>query len=138
MAESAVHMGYVTMLGEFVQNRLSDCEHIHILMDKPDSTETPPHVVNGYRPDLYYRHNDTVIIGEAKTDEDFDRPHSIEQYKSYLQECANCPGEATLILAGSWRISPAYANLLRLLKRQLSSSVTVMVINEMGLFREIR
>ena len=36
----------------------------------------------GYVPDLYYKYNDLIIIGEAKTENDLERVHSINQFES--------------------------------------------------------
>jgi hypothetical protein len=137
MAESSAHMVYVSMLGEFVKNRLPEQEHIHILIDSPSSNDYPPQVINNFRPDLYYLHDNTLVIGEAKTDADFDRPHSIEQYKSYLKECKSFSGTAYVVFAGSCRISAGFANLIRHIRRDESLTTRAIIINELGVFREI-
>lgn len=137
MAESAVHIEYVNKLGLYVKSRLEFNEHIHILLDTPFSTEFPPHVINNFRPDLYYNHNNVLIIGEAKTDDDFDRPHSISQYTSYLEECSLFPGDSILVLSCSWKVAPAMANLIRNIKRCGSYSTSVVILNELGPFRSI-
>lgn len=134
MAESAIHMGYVSLIKEYVESILPEIEHFHILVDSPTSMEKPPHVINNYVPDLYYNHGEQLIIGEAKTDEDFDRPHSLDQYLSYLQECSRFPGDSVLILSGSWRISASISNLLRIMKKKADISVKVIVLNELGCF----
>lgn len=134
MAESAVHMGYVSLIKEYVEKVLPEIEHFHILVDSPTSMEKPPHVFNNYVPDLYYNHREQLIIGEAKTDDDFDRPHSLDQYLSYLQECSRFSGDSVLIVSGSWRISAALSNLLRNMKKKASLSVKVIILNELGLF----
>jgi len=137
MAESAAHIEYVYKLGTYVKDMLSSNEHVHILMDTPSSTDFPPHVVNNFRPDLYYNHNNRLIIGEAKTDDDFDRPHSIAQYKSYMEECKIFNGGAMIIFSCSWKVAPAFANLVRNIRRSGSYDVKVSIINELGLFRTI-
>ncbi|MBR2396981.1 MAG: hypothetical protein IKB00_10315 [Bacteroidaceae bacterium] len=136
MAESAEHMKYVSLIKEYAKSLLPSQEHIHMIADTPFERETPPHVENNYRPDFYYCHNFQLIIGEAKTDDDFNRQHSLDQYLSYLQECQRFLGDSTLILSGSWRISASFANLIRNLQRQNDIKVHVVIINELGLYRE--
>ncbi len=43
----------------------------------------------GYVPDLYYKYNDLIIIGEAKTENDLERVHSINQFESYINHLEN-------------------------------------------------
>ncbi len=138
MAESAVHMGYVTRIQGYVRSLLPEQEYVHILVDSPYENDTPPHVINNFRPDLYYCHNDYLIIGEAKTDDDFNRPHSLEQYLSYLNECKSFRGTSLLILSGSWRISPSFANLMRNMQIQNSLHVRVVILNEMGVYKDMK
>ena len=138
MAESAAHMEYVRIIQGHVRSMLPECENIHVLVDSPYVKETPPHIINNFRPDLYYCHNDHLIIGEAKTDDDFNRPHSIEQYLSYLRECHSFLGDSLLILSGSWRISASFANLMRNMQAQNNLHVQVMILNEMGVYKVMK
>ena len=137
MAESAAHIEYVSRLGNYVMGMLSPNEKVYILIDTPNSVVFPPRIVNNYRPDLYYNHNHCLIIGEAKTDEDFDRPHSIAQYVSYMDECSLFSGESMIIISCSWRVSPALANLIRNIKRTGLYNIPVIIINELGQYRTI-
>lgn len=138
MAESAAHMEYVKIIQGYVRSMLPECEYLHVFVDSPYEKETPPHVINNFRPDLYYCHNDHLILGEAKTDDDFDRPHSIEQYLSYLHECHSFQGDSLLILSGSWRISASFANLLRNMQAQNYLHARVVILNEMGVYKDMK
>ena len=137
MAESAAHMGYVTMIHSFLKMRLPQEEHVHILVDSPYSAENPPHVVNNFRPDVFYKHSGLFIIGEAKTDDDFCRPHSVDQYRSYLQECEPQKEHALIILSGSWRITASFCNLIRNIKKEGNYNTKVIILNEMGIPKEV-
>ena len=137
MAESAVHMEYVKQLWDYVKGMLTSDEHVHILVDTPSSSYLPPAVVNNYRPDLYYNHDLYLIIGEAKTDEDFDRPHSVSQYKAYFDECQSFMGMSIVVFSCSWRVSSSFANLVRNIRRLGSYRTKVYIINELGLFRVV-
>lgn len=137
MAESAAHIGYVEQLDAYVKGLLSGNEHVHILIDTPNSTEYPPHVVNNFRPDLYYNHDGKLIIGEAKTDDDFNRPHSIAQYKSYMEECRLFDGDSLIVFSCSWMVAPALANLIRNIRRAEGNKTKIKIVNELGLYRTI-
>ena len=138
MAESYEHMAYVNSLQEYVKMLLPESEYLYVRVDSPYEIETPPQIINNFRPDVYYCHNDFLIIGEAKTDDDFCRSHSLEQYRSYLTECNNYNGKSLLVLSGSWRISPAFANLIRNLQMQNGIHCRVVIINELGVYKDIK
>ena len=109
MAESVEHILTVTMICDYVKGLLPKNEHPFVLADSPDEVAATPNVSGNYRPDVYYQNNGFLIIGEAKTDPDFDRPHSISQYMSYFEECDKYWGTSMLIVGGSWRISASFA-----------------------------
>lgn len=137
MAESAEHINYVIMISNYVKELLPVNEHPFIMTDSPNEVAGTPPVAGNYRPDVYYQNNGLLIIGEAKTDPDFDRQHSINQYKSYFEECDYFAGMAMLVVGGSWRISAALANMLRNIKRQYGYRAKAIVINNLGQYREI-
>ena len=138
MAESSKHIEYVELIYNFLRkDMLPESEHIYVSVDSPFKEDCPPHVCNNFRPDVYYCHGDKLIIGEAKTDDDYCRPHSIKQYCSYFEECAPYGADSIIVLSGSWRISASFANLIRNLKREHNFSTKVFVINEMGCCKEV-
>lgn len=137
MSESNIHIKYVCMLEKQVKNMINKDNYVHILIDSPYSKNYPPLIMNNFRPDLYYNYDNILIIGEAKTDDDFNRSHSIQQYISYFQECLTFRGKAVIILSGSWKISSAWANLMRNIRRNGKFISRVVIINELGVYREI-
>lgn len=48
--------------------------------------ESCPPLINSTRPDLFGRHpvNNSTLIGEAKTEWDLDRLHSLDQFNAFL------------------------------------------------------
>ena len=105
----------------------------YILVDLPDSVYKPPRLTNNYHPDIYYNHNNTLIIGEAKTINDIDNIHSRSQYISYLQECQKFQGKSYLIVCSSWTVSMMFKNLLKYIKRMNNFTTTVIVLSEVGI-----
>jgi len=129
-------MKYVEIAYAFLKGLLPVTEHIHIRIDTPSSSFLPPSVIDGYRPDLYYNHNGLLIIGEAKTDPDFDKRHSIEQYNSYYSECKLHGENSVIVVSCSLIISPGFANLMRYIKLLKGYKAKVIVVNQLGKYKE--
>lgn len=132
MAESQAHIEYVGLVEKYVLNKISSKQRGFVLVDTPASVCKPPMIAN-YRPDLYFNHDNTLIIGEAKTVNDYETKHSKEQYVSYLQECQNFQGKALLVLCSSWTISLSYKTLIKYLKRQNGFDTKVVILSERGI-----
>ena len=45
------------------------------------------HIIGNYVPDLYYSFDGLLVIGEAKTESDFERKHSKDQFNAYIKQC---------------------------------------------------
>lgn len=91
----------------------------------------------GFVPDLYYKYNNLVIIGEAKTDKDLDREHSILQYKSYinyLRKCLKYGNECKIIIGVPWESSVAASRIIRRIIND--EKIDLIIINESGVFRK--
>ena len=132
MAESKAHMDYVGLVEQYVLKKISYEQRGFVFVDTPSSAYKPP-MIGNYRPDLYFRHNNTLIIGEAKTIKDYETKHSKDQYITYLQECQKFTGEALLVLCSSWTISLSYKTLIRFIKRQNGFDTKVVIISENGI-----
>ena len=125
-------MDLVSVSATYVKNLLPEDLACLVQADSADSTR-PTKVVKGYIPDIYFWHKDTLIIGEAKTINDFERQHSIEQFTAYLNECHNFSGNGTLIVSVPWQMISTAKNFLRKMKRDLEiEDVEIIVINELG------
>jgi len=103
-----------------------------ILIDLPESNVKPPQVIDGFRPDIYYCHNNVLVIGEAKTSSDFERKHSKEQYLSFMRTCANYNGTAYLIIGVPWTEYISAKNLLRRMKKNHEFNINIKIINNLG------
>ena len=86
--ESLKHHNLVKKMNEYIVNY----ENAEISLVESDIFEVNGKVTRmpeGFVPDLYYKYNGLLIIGEAKTDSDFEREHSLQQYISYLKTLSN-------------------------------------------------
>ena len=111
---------------EFIQ---SDIFEVHGNVDR---------TIDRYIPDLYYDFDNCVLLGEAKTSEDLDRQHSIQQYLSYLNKLEQKAQNYTkcyFILATPWGDSISG---FRIIKRILNNrnKIHIVIINEMGVYKE--
>ena len=125
-------MDYVNLAEQHVLRMIPSEQAGFVFVDKPESTYKPP-LIGNYRPDLYFCHNNKLIIGEAKTIKDFDTSHSKDQYITYLRECQSFKGEALLVLCSSWTISLSYKTLIKFIKRQYGFDTKVIIVSENGI-----
>jgi len=125
-------MDYVNLVEQYVQNKIPFKQRGFILVDSPSSICKPP-LIGNYRPDLYFLHNNSLIIGEAKTIQDYDRKHSIDQYITFLNNCQSFHGDSLLVLCSSWTISLSYKSLIKYIKRINGFNTKVVIISENGI-----
>ena len=134
--ESIVHHKLVKVIYEYVSNQLNinnsviECDIFEI-----DGNVT--RMQEGYVPDLYYKYNDLIIVGEAKTEQDLERIHSIKQLESYvnhLNNYINMGYQAVLIVSVPWEASiSAY----RMVKKIINNkNIKIIIMNELGVYKE--
>ena len=105
--ESAVHHNLVKKIYNYVST-YPNIEKKLIESDIFEIKENVTRMLEGYIPDVYYNYNNITIIGEAKTENDLETAHSINQYISYLQHLkihANNGSECVFIIAVPWQAS---------------------------------
>lgn len=130
MPESAQHIELVKIVLSKAKEIVPNKYWPFIAVDDICSSNLPPQTSEGYRPDLLYNFDGLLVIGEAKTSKDVERPHSCNQYKSYLRKCKAFPGTSYLIMAVPWTEKIEIHNLLTRLKKQEScNSCNVIVID---------
>lgn len=114
MPDSLNHTALLQRLHTYVQGTINPNQQIAILHDLPGliGCEKPPYI-GQFRPDLYASDAPTscVIIGEAKTAQDLETPHSREQINAYARHLAMYPG-STLILAVPWQLRVRAQNIM--------------------------
>ncbi len=125
-------MDYVSLVEQYVLQMIPSEQEGFIYVDKPEAAYKPP-LVGNFRPDLYFCAENKLIIGEAKTVADFERFHSKEQYKTYLQVCQKFKGDSLLILCSSWSVAFSFKTLIKSMKKQNCFDTKVIIISEEGI-----
>ena len=136
MSESRNHIELVAVAVKYIKTIVAPELHAIIQYDSADSSR-PTRVIGNFIPDVYFWHNDQLIIGEAKTINDFDRPHSIDQYEAYIKECRNFYGHSTLVISVPWQVVATAKNYFRRLKKEFATDIPIIIINELGRHFEI-
>ena len=92
--------------------------------------EKPSLTYDSFIPDVCYSYNGVLIVGEAKTYDDFNRDHSRKQYEAYIRDCKKYPGSSTIIIAVPWQLFITAKNHFRLLKQKYNVDVSIIVLTE--------
>ncbi len=136
MGESIKHIELVNLIYEYVNN-LAYVENCFIEVDSPYSLEKPAKTLDGFRPDILYSFSNDLIIGEAKTEFDYNKEHSLNQYKSYLKKCDCFQGNKLFILAVPLNVFISSKNLLLKIKKVNKFDVPIIIINDFKGFDRI-
>ena len=131
MSESIEHVCLVKLVYDYIKSIVP--EDLNALIECDDATSNKPsRVIGNYIPDVYYCFNELLIIGEAKTYKDYERPHSYSQYKSYVEECTHFNGKSIIVICVPWQHVNSAKNHFRVLKRKHNCNADVIIINEIG------
>ena len=129
--ESQAHIDLVKRIYEYACESINEDNRCLIETDSSGNNSTI-HVIKNYVPDLYYYYEQTLIIGEAKTELDFERKHSREQFDAYIGECNLVGKNATLIVGVPWQICSTAKNYFRRRKNKGDILFSVIIIDELG------
>lgn len=130
MSESIKHQELVGKIVEYVKSSVS-LENISMIKADYMNFDRPNLAYDRFIPDVQYCYYGKLFIGEAKTLDDFDRPHSKAQFQSYMHECEMFSGKATIIVAVPWELSISAKNHLNYLKSKLSKDIEVVVLTDL-------
>lgn len=131
MSESANHKRLVEIIIEYVGEKVG-CDYVcFIESDIADEHPLPPMMEDGYRPDVFFEYDGTMIIGEAKTSDDISRQHSLCQYASYLRKCSLYSGNAEFVIAVPWIDQASANNILKKLKKEFPGDYSIKVLKGM-------
>lgn len=138
MAESENHQKLIDIIVSKVKTIVNDSTFCMILIDNPSVkfSSYPEKTLDGYRPDVYYNYNNLLIIGEAKTQNDIDRKHSIDQYISYLKLCNTFQGESYFILGVNWIDTPFAKSLIKNLIKKFDIRTNFIIVDDLYLIGE--
>lgn len=131
--ESKMHMNLVSVAMDYIQSIIPKEKHSLIQYDSTGEISCI-RLIGGYIPDIYYNFQGLMVIGEAKTADDFSREHSKLQFEAYFNECKIYKGETILVIVVPWNIVPAAKNYFRRIrnKMELEENNHIFVLNELG------
>lgn len=129
--ESQAHIDLVKRAMEYAKRILPETEHILIQSDSAGNN-SEVRVLGNFVPDVYYCNSECLIIGEAKTIDDFDRKHSRDQYDAYIDECMLFDGSSHLIIAVPWQLMITAKNYFKRIKQKKSINIQIIIVNELG------
>lgn len=129
MAESKTHSESVRIGIDYIKSIAPMDIHCLIQSDLPETRIKPERTIDNFVPDIRLETDQLKIIGEAKTDEDTMRNHSLQQYDSYLKECQCFPGSSHLVIVTSFYAVPSITNYIRRKKKELSPNTKIHIIN---------
>ncbi len=134
MGESTVHKEYINIIYKQTIKIIPKDHTRLILMDGNDNLlvkEVPP-LINGFRPDLFYEFNNLLIIGEAKTRNDYSSKHSLSQYKEYIDYCKRYNGSAYLLFCCPWDCIMDMKRILMSLIKDDKSKINLFFLDEIS------
>ena len=134
--ESQAHIDLVNIALQYVKTTLPAENHELIQMDSAGSN-CAVKVIGNYVPDIYYNYAGKLIIGEAKTINDFERLHSQKQFAAYVNECELFVGETLIVVSVPWQLVSTAKNYFRRIKIRKNLRTRFIVINEIGRCFEI-
>lgn len=116
MAESIQHKELVKKMNIWVMQNLINGTDSYVFLDSSDENKNngTQRVVNGLQPDLYAIdiRKRIIVIGEAKTEKDIDREHSINQYQSFCKTIQIFDGPGHLVFAVPFACKPIMRNII--------------------------
>jgi len=132
MAESEQHKQLVDQIISEVIKVVEPENHCFVCSDKIDGFALTPSMNEGFRPDVYYQYEDTLIIGEAKTSEDIERIHSYAQYESYIKKCSLFQGNALFIIAVPWIDHAVANNIIKRISKKYPGDYKIKILDGIG------
>lgn len=131
MSESRSHIKLVAVAFNYIKSIVPENTVSLIQADSADLPR-PSKVVGGFIPDVFFWDRDLLIIGEAKTINDFERNHSKDQYQAYIVECLSFHGKAILVISVPWQLVSTAKNYFCRLKSRMLCNIEIVILNEIG------
>lgn len=132
MSESLQHLQLVKLILDTTVSVVGKDKTALIATDAVDGYALPPLTSEGFRPDVYYCYQDTLILGEAKTSLDIERMHSCAQYESYIKKCALFQGEAIFFVAVPWTDHATANNIVRKIAKRYPGNYKIIILDGIG------
>lgn len=129
MSESLQHHYYVKFVYNYVKGLISPEDVCFIKADLFEC-EKPRLLFESFIPDVLFCHSGQLIIGEAKTFEDYKTDHSYRQFESYMKECSKFSGQTSIVICLPWQLFFSAKNHFGILKRKYSNKTKVIIISD--------
>jgi len=110
--ESEAHKQFVRNAVEYIK-RTFGVEENQMSIDLGEPGKTPPTVIDGFRADIYVHTPKYIIIGEAKTDNDIVKKHTLAQLAAYIKEVKTFDQERHIVMSSSWSSYATMRNFIR-------------------------
>lgn len=136
--ESNKHHSLVKKMYDYVVEGL-DVEKRLVETDIFEVNGAVPRMSEGFVPDLYYNYNNQIIIGEAKTEQDMEREHSLQQYNSYsnfLHKYSLLGYDCIFIISVPWQASVSASRIIRKIFNYPNCNIELVIFNEMGVYKK--
>lgn len=129
--ESEAHKEYVLNAVEYIK-LMFDVTDNQITTDLGEPGKTPPTVIDGFRADIYVHTPQYIIIGEAKTDNDINNKHTIEQFAAYIKEVMTFNQERHIVMSCSCAAYASMRNFIRVFRKKYDwSNITFHSVDPM-------
>lgn len=132
MPESQSHIDFVKKLGEVAVQILNESQLPFLYLDDPLSEAKPPRTSGNFVPDMFFKDQNLMMIGEAKTAEDVDRKHSLSQYENYFDDLFSFNGRSVIVFSVPWYTKNTIKNIARRLRLKRKTTIEIYVITEIG------
>ncbi len=129
--ESQAHIDLVKRVFEY-SKRIVPKNTTDLIQVDSDGKHCGFRTSNNYIPDIFYEFDGLMIIGEAKTLDDFERKHSFSQYEDYIETCKYYSGKSVLVIGVPWQLVVKAKNYFKLIKRRERVEIDVVIVNELG------
>jgi len=129
--ESQIHINLVKVAYNYLSTLIPETNVRFIKMDSSGNC-SGIHIIDNFVPDLYYAFDGFLVIGEAKTESDFEKRHSKDQFDAYIKQCNLHEGRALLIISVPWQLLITAKNYFRRKKMQNKIDFEIVVLDEQG------
>lgn len=130
MAESRLHKQLVRSIVSYIETMPSCCADL-IEADLDNYNTRATRVVGGYYPDVFYKDGNTIILGEAKTENDLINPHTTNQLLSYIDEVNLFSGNRHIVISVPIVIYCSLYNFInRLIEKRRVANITFHLLTD--------
>ena len=117
MAESQLHMDLVRKIAFYVKQITPNFSASLLDAELPEYGRTPQ-CLYGFYPDIRYRDNKSIILGEAKTQNDIEKDHTQAQLNAYIDELLTYDLQRHIIYCVPFVSYAQMKNILRRIKEK--------------------